>query len=738
MKRFFSNHIFMHNKLLKSRLFIRMFLSYLLIISLFFSVYSIFATFQYYSAYQEDLRRKYELKADAIGNSMDFELLSAQHIVSSINGSATLRNLYSAILVEGKAVNSYLLYQGLQELKNIKASSNNYRIYNIILLFKDYDRAYTVSSAIHLNHAYTLGLERPFVKQGRVSDLLDASSVGDIIFNTEYVIYGDEYSYSTSAMEKGSILVLFNKKNLEQKIEQIAEIYTGYRIYHDKNMILEKGTFTGNCFRVTSSVHPEIYYELYVDFTNFSMGFNGALVITLTIGFLVSAAFAVLAFVLSLRYYSPIGNIERFIESGELEDVELEEREDEFGTIIKGIQSLLGENNGYRERMIHISPYAKQGMLHGILNGNMEQDRLRILIDEQYIDLKRSYFALALTNVVYQGTGKTSSLKQKDALMLIQSVCQEHSFAEMQIDCYVKDIGNVFLIVNSDEMIPLEKVFYDLHRTICREIDDDSCLITIGVGQVEDNIERLSEACRDAMQALDGMLTGGRNTVYFYEPDREKDKREYYFPKDAQGRLLKAFKENNSKDLHAFLDELYEKNTRDYDESPDTVRLLLDELHVLTLHVLKNINAFQTTRIQIDKIDQAATLEEIFSYYHAIYETVCKELTSLLMPKKDIEKLDGEILACMEENYKNPELSLAFLSERFGVSNKYISMVCKNHLGKTYLQYVQEKRILYAAELLQTTEKSIEEIAAECGYSNVLTFRRNFKSIMNVNPGDYR
>ena len=108
------------------------------------------------------------------------------------------------------------------------------------------------------------------------------------------------------------------------------------------------------------------------------------------------------------------------------------------------------------------------------------------------------------------------------------------------------------------------------------------------------------------------------------------------------------------------------------------------------------------------------------------------------MPKKDMEKLDREILSYLEENYKNPDLSLALLGKKFGVSNKYISMICKTHLGKTYLQYIQEKRILYAAELLRTTSKTMEEIAAECGYGNVLTFRRNFKSIMNVNPGDYR
>lgn len=108
------------NKLLKSRLFVKMFLSYILIISLFFSMYSAFAMFQYQEAYKEDLRREYELEIETIGNALDFELLSAQHIVSSINSSVTLRNLYSILAVEGEVINSYMLYQSQQELKNIK------------------------------------------------------------------------------------------------------------------------------------------------------------------------------------------------------------------------------------------------------------------------------------------------------------------------------------------------------------------------------------------------------------------------------------------------------------------------------------------------------------------------------------------------------------------------------------------------------------------------------------------
>ena len=41
-------------------------------------------------------------------------------------------------------------------------------------------------------------------------------------------------------------------------------------------------------------------------------------------------------------------------------------------------------------------------------------------------------------------------------------------------------------------------------------------------------------------------------------------------------------------------------------------------------------------------------------------------------------------------------------------------------------------------QLLQTTDLSLEEISEQCGFTNLLTFRRNFKASMGINPSDYR
>ncbi len=98
--------------------------------------------------------------------------------------------------------------------------------------------------------------------------------------------------------------------------------------------------------------------------------------------------------------------------------------------------------------------------------------------------------------------------------------------------------------------------------------------------------------------------------------------------------------------------------------------------------------------------------------------------------------IDKEILEYIDDNYTNPDMSLQLISEKYGVSNKYITNMCKKYLGKTYLNYLQDKRIDKAEAMIKEKKYTLEQIARECGYSSMLTFRRNFKNIKGVNPSE--
>lgn len=64
------------------------------------------------------------------------------------------------------------------------------------------------------------------------------------------------------------------------------------------------------------------------------------------------------------------------------------------------------------------------------------------------------------------------------------------------------------------------------------------------------------------------------------------------------------------------------------------------------------------------------------------------------------------------------------------------AFAAKFNTGMIFRQ--NQMRIEFAKELLQFTQKSISDIARECGYINENTFRNNFQTATNETPGSWR
>ena len=64
--------------------------------------------------------------------------------------------------------------------------------------------------------------------------------------------------------------------------------------------------------------------------------------------------------------------------------------------------------------------------------------------------------------------------------------------------------------------------------------------------------------------------------------------------------------------------------------------------------------------------------------------------------------------------------------------------IFKNKLKKGPQAYLIEYRMSKAAQLLATTELSVNEIGNAVGYPNQLHFSRAFKSVYGVSPTQYK
>lgn len=717
----------------KSKVFIRLFLSYVLLIVCFMSVYTAWYLHTYQRDYSDMVSRAWQQKTEAWANRMDQQLLTAQNLCVMVNTSESCRNMLQTAYVEKKTVSPLELYRMLNELSRIKGSSSNMNVYNLLLVFQGDSKAYSAASVISLNDESQILESSPYIGITSVADLI-GSTGSNIMLNKEYLIYAENYMATTVQPDqpaKGTVIVLLEQSGLRTLAHSAAEGAAGFFMLQDDEPIFSIGEEEGLSFSAESIVSDRLTYRISVDSSVLRPPYLLDSLMPVLLMLLLSVLFILVTYRLAKRYYQPIGHI------GQMINQRPAASKNEIEDIMEGIRSLIGERNGYREKMVTISPYAQQGMLHAILNGNVEDKQLDVLIDEQFMELRRAYFMLGIINVTHVGSEEIIPQQYHDAQELITHGCQELSTEEQPVVCCQRSLQDLFVIALSDDEAGLENLFYQLYEKAVEVLDNDSYAITIGVSGLENDLERLPHACKAASRALEQMLTGGRRSVYFDETAQDGQERCYYFPKEAHKRMVRAFKEGNRQELYGLLDDLYARNIRDAVLSPSEIRLMVDELHVTLRNALREAFDVSTTHIRIERLREAATIDEIFNYYRHVVDMALQEYKDISAPE-DESRLEEEICAYIEANLFNPNLSLNHMADQFGVSTKLIGMISKKRYGQTFLQYVRDRQIHHAVELLQTSDLLLEDIALQCGFTNLLTFRRNFKAVMNMNPSDFR
>jgi AraC-like DNA-binding protein len=102
-----------------------------------------------------------------------------------------------------------------------------------------------------------------------------------------------------------------------------------------------------------------------------------------------------------------------------------------------------------------------------------------------------------------------------------------------------------------------------------------------------------------------------------------------------------------------------------------------------------------------------------------------------------VGKLTPDILSFIEQNY-NQKLSLKELAQENCYTPSYFSQVFKECFGTTFTDYLQDRRIEKALELLKNDTLSIEQVGFEIGYADKKQFYKSFRQRMGLTPGAYK
>lgn len=135
------------------------------------------------------------------------------------------------------------------------------------------------------------------------------------------------------------------------------------------------------------------------------------------------------------------------------------------------------------------------------------------------------------------------------------------------------------------------------------------------------------------------------------------------------------------------------------------------------------------------EIEGIKNIKTLPYFMKKIFEDYCKLVNK--HSTKNYSTLVKNVIIYVDADL-TADISLKKLAEMNGVSSTYLSTVFKKETGKSFVDFVNSKRVDQAKHFLKTTGLQIQTIAQHCGFLDVQYFAKVFKKYTGMTPRAYR
>jgi AraC-like DNA-binding protein len=179
---------------------------------------------------------------------------------------------------------------------------------------------------------------------------------------------------------------------------------------------------------------------------------------------------------------------------------------------------------------------------------------------------------------------------------------------------------------------------------------------------------------------------------------------------------------------------IHRENVQERSLSVPLLNLLLSDLRNTLFKARFQVSPAQTAENQaaLTQLDDALQQTPTFPLLERNALTLCSLFTRTQSPSDPIP----EIERYLQENFTDPSLCLSKLSDRYHISESYLSHLFKDRTGENFSTYLENLRMDEAQKRLAQGGCSLSTLYAELGYTNPTTWRRAFKKRFGMTPSE--
>lgn len=273
----------------------------------------------------------------------------------------------------------------------------------------------------------------------------------------------------------------------------------------------------------------------------------------------------------------------------------------------------------------------------------------------------------------------------------------------------------------------------------------DKCGIacSIAVSGVHHSLENIRNGYREAIDAIEYKLIFGSRSIIHFEDIRNRTQdaasRDFFHSREQQfSNYVKAGDFQGAKQIVRELTG----HTAVHAQVP--IDLVKCNMFGLINTVITTVSAFNMSveKEFLHKLDPVGRLVCCRTFPQLEQEicAILDEIEAYVAFKNQVhmDGLKSRVIALIEEQYRNPDLSVSMIADQLQVSLPYLSKFFKNQTGEGLLDYIQKVRMQKAREHMAMRDWSVKELASLVGYTNPGTFTRLFKKNAGVTPGKFK
>jgi two-component system response regulator YesN len=421
-------------------------------------------------------------------------------------------------------------------------------------------------------------------------------------------------------------------------------------------------------------------------------------------------------------------------------------KRDIFDLVHDSFSNLLENNASLQSQIEEQLPLLQSAFFERLFSGELHnEDRIQFFLRQAGMAFDAPCYLTAIIHIHgYRDAISFDILKDLDVkkALVMQAI---HAVLGKHIVFHDLKRNQVVMIVTPADKVTAinqELLESDLQQVITQLVQENAIQISISIGSVSEHLLSIPRSFDDARRVENARLSRAGGIAWVQ--DIPVNATQYYYPVETEMRILNMVGAGDVKALQQAVEHLYQENFVNRRLSNAMVHLLLYEIWGSVNKVVEQKELTDSQVLQ--KVRQAEGQVESM-YKHHSYEVMYKELADILISCGSCvhdhklsrnDRLIERITQFIHAHYSRHELSLAYVADKFHISEVYLSQFFKDQSGSNFSAYLETIRLTRAQEMLVSTELTIRDVADCVGYQSYDTFCRAFKRISGVSAGKYR